>query len=109
MSLRRKLPRVRQVSRAERWLLASLSGFRDYLNHASEYQYTVAEIERIIGQFGFRFLGFRASSLKAKYGDLFPDDPGMTSLANWRRFEPHYVGSHEMLSFWLQKPHSGPG
>jgi len=82
----------------------SLSGFRDYLFHASEYRYQLAEIRRIIDHFGFRFLGFRVPSLKAKYREMYPDDPGMNSLEHWRRFERHYAGSNALLSFWLQKP-----
>jgi ubiquinone/menaquinone biosynthesis C-methylase UbiE len=36
----------------------SLSGFRAGLLHASEHRYKISEIQNIIEQFGFRFLGF---------------------------------------------------
>jgi hypothetical protein len=81
----------------------TLSGLRDYLFHTSEYGYTLSELQNIIGQYGFHFLGFNAGWLRTKYLELFPDDPRMNSLEYWRRFEVHYAGSHRLFSCWLQK------
>jgi ubiquinone/menaquinone biosynthesis C-methylase UbiE len=80
-----------------------LSGFRDYLFHASEYHYTLAEIQSIIEHFNYKFLGFDLQELRRQYHELFPDDPGMNSFANWRKFELHYAGSATQFSFLLQK------
>lgn len=94
-------PFLKSLSRLEDFYY--LSGFRDYLFHASEYRYDIRELQEIAGHFNFRFLGFNPRMLKNQYLALFPDDPGMNSFENWRKFELHYACSGILLSFFLQK------
>ena len=81
-----------------------LSGFRDLLFHVIEHQYTVSEIKDILERLNFRFIGFEAHQLLRKYRELFPGDPALTSLANWRKFELHYAGSVALLTCWMARP-----
>jgi len=84
----------------------SLSSLRDMLFHAREYQYSLAEINRLIQELNLVFLGFRLRNavLTGQYRELFPTDPGMTDLEYWTRFERAYTGTGHLLDFWLQKP-----
>jgi hypothetical protein len=54
-----------------------------------------------------RFIGFDVSliaAVKQRYRELFPDDPQMTDLSAWARFEAQnptiFAG---MYTFWCQK------
>lgn len=98
-------------TRYERWLdrLAAadfffFSGFRDFLFHAIEHRFSVSEIRAIFEGLGLRFIGFEAHQLRKKYLAMFPDDPRMNSLSNWRQFEMHYAVSGALLTCWLSKP-----
>ena len=81
----------------------TLSGFRDYLFHARERRYTLSQIADLIAQHNFTFMRFDPLALRSRYLGLHPEDSGMTSFDNWRRFEHHYAGSDLMFSFWLRK------
>jgi ubiquinone/menaquinone biosynthesis C-methylase UbiE len=83
----------------------SMSMFRDLLFHQHEYCYTLSELEQNFNSLGFQFLGMDLShDMAQKYRKLFPDDPHLTSLENWKAFEIHYTGGLSMFRCWLQKP-----
>jgi SAM-dependent methyltransferase len=81
----------------------TLSGFRDYLFHERETRYTLAEIADCIARHGLVLLRFDPLALRSAYLDSYPEDHGMTSFENWRRFEPRYAGTNLMFSFLLRK------
>jgi ubiquinone/menaquinone biosynthesis C-methylase UbiE len=83
----------------------SMSTFRDFLFHASEYQYTLSEIEKLIKTFNLNFLFFRLiEAMITKYKEQFPEDENMTSFSNWKKFEMNYAGTCSMFNFLMQKP-----
>jgi SAM-dependent methyltransferase len=84
----------------------STSGCRDLLFHVQEYQYDLPEIAAFIAEEKLTFLGFETDARVAhEYAAANPDDPAMTDLDRWHRFEcanPNvFIG---MYQFWVQKP-----
>jgi tetratricopeptide (TPR) repeat protein/SAM-dependent methyltransferase len=81
------------------------SACRDLLFHVQEHRLTLPEISAFLERNGLSFLGFELDApLLVKYGSQFPDDPAMTDLDHWHRFEtenPDTFGS--MYQFWVQK------
>ena len=83
----------------------SMSGCRDLFFHASEQQFTIPEIQSILGELELKFLGFSYLDNRARqrYGEIFPDDPAMNNMDNWHRIEeelPFIFG--RMYHFWCQ-------
>jgi SAM-dependent methyltransferase len=66
----------------------ALSGVRDLLFHVEEHVFTVPAIAEALAGLRLRFIGFEANDdLRLAYRRRFPDDPPLTDLANWARFE----------------------
>ncbi len=84
---------------------ASTSACRDLLFHVRERVLTLPEIETFLTAQTLSFLGFELESqIAERYRACFPDDPAMTRLDLWHRFEvdnPHTFG--RMYQFWIQK------
>ncbi len=83
----------------------SMSMFRDFLFHASEYQYSLSEIEGLIKDLDLNFIFFKLrGAMDKRYQQFFPEDINMTSFESWKKFEVHYASTCTMFSFLLQKP-----
>jgi len=84
---------------------ASVSACRDLLFHVQEHRFTLPQIGAFLGEHGLALLGFEVSARTLRqYRAAFPDDPAMTDLTCWDRFEaanPDTFGA--MYQFWLQK------
>src|SRR5262249_55833921 len=66
----------------------STSGCRDLLFHVQEYQHDLPEIAAFIAEEKLTFLGFEIDTRIAhEYAAINPDDPAMTDLDRWDRFE----------------------
>ncbi|MBN8521048.1 MAG: methyltransferase domain-containing protein [Alphaproteobacteria bacterium] len=67
----------------------SLSECRDLVFHIQETRYTIEDLKNLLNRHNLTFLGFReqAKALQEKYISLYPDDPRMTNLDNWEKFE----------------------
>jgi len=84
----------------------STSACRDLLFHFMEHRYTVPRIESELEELGLQFLGFTIPDprVKASYRAQFPDDPEMTDLAHWDRFETGHPNTFSrMYHFWCQR------
>ncbi|HEY1541308.1 MAG TPA: class I SAM-dependent methyltransferase [Xanthobacteraceae bacterium] len=83
----------------------STSGCRDLLFHVEEYQHDLPEIAAFIAEEGLTFLGFDLDiRVLHAYAAANPDDPAMTNLARWHRFEVANPGIFAaMYQFWVQK------
>lgn len=83
----------------------STSKCRDLVFHVNEHEFTINQIENIINSFGLKFIGFEISpENESKYQQMFKDDPSMTNLSNWQKFEETYPNTFTgMYNFWCQK------
>jgi SAM-dependent methyltransferase len=83
----------------------SISACRDLLFHVQEHRLTLPQIATFLNDQGLTLLGFELDGQTLRrYRAAFPDDPAMTDLACWDRFEqanPDTFGG--MYQFWLQK------
>jgi len=87
--------------------LFDLNGCRDLLFHVEEHHFTLPQIEKILDQLGLRFAGFHLEdpSMGPAYATQYPEDPDMTSLGNWDRFEATHPNAFiNMYQFWCEKP-----
>ena len=85
----------------------SLHGCRDLLFNVQETAFTVPQLAAAIDALGLTFLGFEfhEPALPQAYRRRFPDDPAMTDLANWDRFEAEHPESFgRMYQFWCRAP-----
>jgi tetratricopeptide (TPR) repeat protein/2-polyprenyl-3-methyl-5-hydroxy-6-metoxy-1,4-benzoquinol methylase len=84
----------------------STSECRDLLFHVQEHRLTLGQIESFLGESGLHFLGFNLDThVLHQYRARFTDDPSMTNLRNWARFEADNPDTFAgMYHFWLQKP-----
>lgn len=85
----------------------SVSACRDLLFHVQEHRMTPLQIADMLDRLGLAFLGFQLEdpATARLYRARFPDDPTMTSLAAWDRFEqerPLTFGG--LYQFWLRRP-----
>lgn len=82
----------------------SLSGCRDLLFHVHEFQYEPLELKAMIERQQLEFLGFVVpESVRADYGQRFPDDPRMVDLSHWQAFEQEHPALFAgMFQFYLQ-------
>ena len=64
-----------------------------------------AEIAAFLASENLEFLGFELrGAVRARYRAQFPDDPAMTNLGNWHRFEADNPDTFTgMYYFWVQK------
>jgi SAM-dependent methyltransferase len=83
----------------------SSSGCRDLLFHVQEYQHDLLEIAAFIAAERLTFLGFDLDvRVMRAYAAANPDDPAMTDLDRWHRFEvanPAIFAA--MYQFWVQR------
>jgi tetratricopeptide (TPR) repeat protein len=82
-----------------------LNGCRDLLFHACEHRFTLPEIQGMLTKLGLEFLGFEdlAATVARHYHVAYPQDPAMTDLANWARFEEAQRDAFPMYVFWCAK------
>jgi 2-polyprenyl-3-methyl-5-hydroxy-6-metoxy-1,4-benzoquinol methylase len=83
----------------------STSACRDLLFHVQEHRLTLPQIGAFLAENRLALLGFELDApILAKYRARFPDDPAMTDLANWHRFEIENPATFRaMYQFWVQK------
>jgi 2-polyprenyl-3-methyl-5-hydroxy-6-metoxy-1,4-benzoquinol methylase len=83
----------------------STSACRDLLFHVQEHRLTLPKIGAFLSENRLALLGFELDApILAKYRAQFPDDPAMTDLANWHRFETGNPATFRgMYQFWVQK------
>ena len=84
----------------------SISSCRDLIFHVRELCFTVPQISAMLRELGLRFIGFELSQLEllAAYRAAYPDDPEMTDLGHWDRFEADNPDLFiAMYQFWCQK------
>lgn len=82
----------------------STSELRDLVFHVRESQHDLPEIGDILDELDLEMLGLHVHpEVRARYRDAFPDDPAMTSVANWHRFEIDNPGTFtNMYQFWVR-------
>jgi len=83
----------------------NLSGCRDLLFHAKEYQFTPISIQTVLQELGLSFLGFvnLPSEVKCDFDLAFPKDETRTNLLNWEGFETkHRDIFGNMFQFYCQ-------
>jgi hypothetical protein len=85
----------------------NVSACRDLVFHVQEHQMTLPQIAGWIADLGLEFLGFQLDDLDIglSYRRQFPNDPTMTDLAAWDRFEaecPQIFSG--MYQFWVRRP-----
>ena len=76
-----------------------------------EHRFTIPQIDKILHDLalefiGFEFLSFESANNNANnlYRAQFPEDPNMTSLALWDKFEAMRPDTfRKMYNFWCQK------
>jgi tetratricopeptide (TPR) repeat protein len=83
----------------------STSNCRDLLFHVQEHRHTLPQIKSFLAENDLQFLGFTLDSrIKRLYAARFPDDPDLTDLDNWHRFEVEnpktFAGLYQI---WAQK------
>lgn len=83
----------------------SISGCRDLVFHVQEQRTSLPEIEKFLADNGLAVVGLEIDApVRAAYARRFPDDPAMTSLANWHVFESENPDTFaSMYNMWLQK------
>jgi 2-polyprenyl-3-methyl-5-hydroxy-6-metoxy-1,4-benzoquinol methylase len=83
----------------------STSACRDLLFHVQEHRLTLPQIGAFLRENKLTLLGFELDApILARYRAQFPDDPAMTDLANWHRFETGNPATFRgMYQFWVQK------
>ncbi|HTM62340.1 MAG TPA: class I SAM-dependent methyltransferase [Burkholderiales bacterium] len=99
-------PLLVAVTRSEDFY--SLSGCRDLLFHVQELRFSLPQIATMISDLRLEFLGFEfpdSGITASRYRARFPDDPALTNLANWHRFEEEHPETFvRMYQFWVRKP-----
>jgi hypothetical protein len=70
-----------------------------------EHRLTLPQIGAFLRENKLALLGFELDApVLAKYRAQFPNDPAMTNLANWHRFESENPATFRgMYQFWVQK------
>lgn len=82
-----------------------LSGCRDLLFHACEHRFTLPQVQAMLTELGLDFVGFEhpSAAFPRHYRAAYPEDPGMTDLGNWARFEEAHPDAFPMYVFWCAK------
>lgn len=83
----------------------STSACRDLVFHVQEHRHTLPQIAGWLDRLGLDFLGFQLEdqAVAERYRSRFPEDPTMTDLTLWDRFEaefPYTFG--ELYQFWVR-------
>ena len=82
----------------------STSSVRDLMFHVQEHRFDLKQLEKILKDLNFEFLGFTDLSTKIKFFKLFPNDKKNTLLNNWNQFEIKYPDTFNgMYSFLVKK------
>jgi hypothetical protein len=84
-----------------------MSGCRDLLFHVQEHRLTLPRIAAMLRTLGLSFVGFEFADARIapRYRLRFPDDPAMTDLDAWDRFEAENPTTFAaMYQFWAGKP-----
>jgi len=103
--LRNEIPDLRNAFRNS-YDFYTMSTCRDLLFHYKEHRFTLPQINTILDDLNFNFLGFTFSDSKATnmYQNQFPDDRNMTNLLLWDRFESSHPDTFAaMYKFFCQK------
>jgi SAM-dependent methyltransferase len=82
------------------------SAIRDLLFHAQEHQFTIPALQRLLEDNELEFLGFlfRDATVKSRFVERFPSDPGCIDLANWAAFEAdNPLTFVSMYQFWCRR------
>ncbi|NYZ25170.1 class I SAM-dependent methyltransferase, partial [Azospirillum oleiclasticum] len=85
----------------------SVSACRDLVFHVHEHRMTLPQIAGWIAELGLEFVGFQFDepSTAGLYRRRFPEDPAMTRLDLWDRFEAeHPFAFGGLYQFWVRKP-----
>ncbi len=83
----------------------SMSGCRDLIFHVQEHRFNLPQIGGILDELALQFLGFELpdQSVARIYRANFPDDPPMTRLDHWHRFELEHPDTFgRMYQFWVR-------
>lgn len=83
----------------------NLSGCRDLLFHAKEYQFNPLSIHTVLQELNMNFLGFVniASKVKKDFDGQYLEDKNRIDLANWVDFETKYPDAFSgMFQFYCQ-------
>ena len=97
-------PLLARVARGEDFY--SLSGCRDLIFHVQEQRFTLPRIATILDELDLRFVGFEwaENDAPARYRARFPDDRGLSNLANWHAFEQDRPDTFVLMyQFWARK------
>ncbi len=84
-----------------------LNGCRDLLFHAQEHRYTPLELAETMATLSLEFLGFEFASpeVPRRYRTANAEDPRMTDLAAWSRYEQDHPATFGgMYTFWCRRP-----
>lgn len=85
----------------------STSACRDLVFHVHERRMTLPQIAGWLAELGLEFVGFQFDEpgTAQLYRRRFPEDPAMTRLDLWDRFEAeHPFAFGGMYQFWVRKP-----
>lgn len=85
----------------------STSACRDLVFHVHEHRMTLPQIAGWLAELGLDFVGFQFDEpgTAQLYRRRFPEDPAMTRLDLWDRFEAeHPFAFGGMYQFWVRKP-----
>jgi 2-polyprenyl-3-methyl-5-hydroxy-6-metoxy-1,4-benzoquinol methylase len=85
-----------------------LSNYRDFLFHVQEHQFTLPQIQKILGDLGLEFLEFFEVPLSEAAQQYcrqhFPDDKKIKTLHDWQKIEEANPDTFQrMYKFWCQK------
>ncbi len=97
-------PLLARVARGEDFY--SLSGCRDLIFHVQEERFTLPRIAGLLAELSLEFVGFEwpDSDTPARYRARFPDDPALTDLDHWHRFETDRPDTFVLMyQFWVRK------
>lgn len=85
----------------------SMSECRDLLFHVKERSFTLPGIKKLIESNGLEFIGFEFEDIRVRqmYRVEVPEDPSMTDLLLWDKFEErHHKTFLGMYQLWCRKP-----
>ena len=84
----------------------SMSECRDYLFHVQEHRFNLRQIQAILDDLGFDFLGFeiRDPVVIHRFRNGFPGPDAAISLSPWQTFEEENPATfRSMYQFWCRK------
>ena len=102
-------PLLARVARGEDFY--SLSGCRDLIFHVQEQRFALPRIAGVLAELKLEFLGFEwpDTDSPARYRARFPEDPALTDLDRWHRFETDRPDTFVLMyQFWVRKCAGSP-